>query len=130
MNFFNWLRLVAALSLAVTNSIVPMHAGFGAAAAWIFGTLISAALFSFAGGIYRIRLTAIAVLPPFIVNRTSEISSSWSRYRINQSPSETLSAMFPDTLWVSLLAFALLVALPLTIALIASHVAFKIRNVS
>src|SRR5262245_48092644 len=104
MNISDWLRLVAALSVAVANSILPTHAGFGAVGAWILGTIFSTLLFSSAGGVHRMRFTAIAVLPPFFVNRATEICANWAIYRNTRSPSEALVAMFPETLLVSLLA--------------------------
>ncbi len=128
MKALNWVRLCAALALATVNSILPMHAGFGAGGALIFGALVSTLVFSCAGGVHRVRFMAIAVLPPFFVNRVSELGYEWRINRNTRTPSEALFNMFPESLWVSLLAFGLLVALPLIIALIASHVAHKTRN--
>jgi hypothetical protein len=122
MKTLNWIRLIAALLLAAANSILPLHAGFGAAGAWILGTLVSALLFSIAGGIHRVRFMAVAVLPPFLVNRVTELAAGWALNRNTRSPSEALRNMFPDFLWVSFLAFGLFVAFPLTCSLIASHV--------
>lgn len=122
MKALDWIRLSAALLLAAANSILPFYAGFGAVGAWILGTILSTLLFSIAGGINRVRFTAIAVLPPFIINRVTELSASWVLNRNTRSPSEALRDMFPDCFWVSLLAFGLFVALPLTVCLVASYI--------
>jgi hypothetical protein len=93
------------------------------------GTLVSALLFSIAGGIHRVRFMAVAVLPPFLVNRVTELAADWALNRNTRSPSEALRNMFPDCLWASFLAFGLFVALPLTGSLIASRV-HNTRNAS
>lgn len=128
MKIIDWLRLSAALSLAVANSILPLTAGFGAVGAWILGTLLSIFLLSCAG-VHRVRFTAIAVLPPFVVNRVSEINYTWGSYHTTRSPSESVIGMFPDTLLATLLAFAIFVAVPLAIALVTSRIAYKTRTV-
>jgi hypothetical protein len=128
MKALDWIRLLAALSLAAATSYLLLHAGYGAAGGWILGALFSTLLFSCAGGTNRVRFTAIAVVPPFLINRASELSADWSLRRNTRSPSETLHSMFPESLWITLLALGLFVAIPLTISLIASRLAHKIRN--
>ncbi len=130
MKALDWIRLVTALLLGTANSILPLHFGFGAVGAWILGTLVSTLLFCFAGGIHRVRLMAVAVIPPFLVNRATEIHYTWSLSRNTRTPSEVLSSMFPESLWMSLLAFGLFVALPLVLSLIVSRVLDRARGAS
>ncbi len=63
--------------------------------------------------------TAIAVVPPFVINRVSEISADWSIYRNTRSASEAFHDMLPESLRTSLFALGLFVWLPLVIA--AAH---------
>lgn len=126
----DWILLAMALLLAAVSSILPLQLGFGAVGAWGLGTLISTLLFCFAGGSRRVSLMAVAVIPPFLVNRATELHYAWSERHSTQSPSEALASMFPEALWTSLLAFGLFVALPLVLSLIASRVLDRTPNAS
>lgn|GEM_PF-2104334 len=74
-------------------------------------------------------LLPLQFFPPFVVNRVSEIHYAWTSHHTTRSPSEAISAMLPDTLLFSLFTFAMFVAVPLAVALITSHVAYKARNI-
>ena len=126
MKPLDWLRLLVAVLLAAAGSILPFYAGYGAVGVWLLGTVCSILLLSCAGGVHRLGFTAIAVLPPFVVNRVTEVIYEWNIYRTTRPPFEALSAMLPETLGTSILAFGMFVAVPIIIALLVRHAANKI----
>ena len=115
------MRLIAALVMAAAASYGLFQFGHGAAGWWILCALLSTLLFSSAGGPKRVRFTAIAVLPPFLINRTFELSYSWNLYRKTRPPFQALYEMLPNSLWATLAALGFFVAAPLTASLIVSR---------
>jgi hypothetical protein len=115
MKTADWMRLLIALLLAGVTSYGLLHFGFGAAGAWLLGTAASTLFFSTAGGAYRLGFAAVAVVPPFLINRVSELGADWRLYRATRSPSQAFQDMFLDSAEKTSLAFGMFVALPLII---------------
>jgi hypothetical protein len=115
MKTADWMRLLIALLLAGVTSYGLLHFGFGAVGAWLLGTAASTLFFSTAGGVHRLGFAAVAMVPPFLINRASEIGADWRLYRTTRSPSQAFQDMFLDSAEKTSLAFGMFVALPLII---------------